>query len=480
MRNIFLIILFSRLDISAQDTLSLPLEKAIEISKMQSAEQRSADYRFKLAYWEFEVNKRSNLPKFSLTGTLPNYYRAINPITLPNGTSEFVAQNVASSSLILTGTQNLILTGGVLSLGSSLYRLDNFGNYKNTAYTSVPVTISYYQRNLFYNPFKGQRKVDELKFAEATAKSAESYEETAMRTIELYYDLLYAENRLRLDLQNEKNINDLVKAFESRLEIGTAHLNDVLQSKVSLVNAKKSVLDSRLSLMIARHDFLEYLNLPAETKLKLALPDTVRHYSVDLTMAVSESRLNKYYGRNFERRRMEVDRQIKRSKAEMAPQVNLNANLGLTQRGQFIGNAYKNLLDNQSISATFSLPLIDFGESRANRKILQIMLQGENAKISEEELIIEKELFDTISKWQVIGEQIQLAKLANSLAIKTYDIARQRYANGGSTFSDFNFAQLEKDRAALEYVDTMKDYWLTKYRIRYLTLYDFENGEKLL
>jgi len=106
-------------------------------------------------------------------------------------------------------------------------------------------------------------------------------------------------------------------------------------------------------------------------------------------------------------------------------------------------------------------------------------MEVEKELISQQSLTAEKEVVYACARWESIVEQIRLAKLANVVANETYEIARQKYSTGNYTFSNFNFAQLEKDRAALEYLATMRNYWITKYQIRYLTLYDFEMRRKL-
>ena len=37
-------------------------------------------------------------------------------------------------------------------------------------------------------------------------------------------------------------------------------------------------------------------------------------------------------------------------------------------------------------------------------------------------------------------------------------------------------AQTEKDQAILQYVQSLRGYWTSYYRLRRLTLYDFERG----
>ena len=54
-----------------------------------------------------------------------------------------------------------------------------------------------------------------------------------------------------------------------------------------------------------------------------------------------------------------------------------------------------------------------------------------------------------------------------------------RYFIGKIDNTNLNIAQSEKDLARNEYYRTLKDYWLSYYRLRRTTLYDFEKQESL-
>ena len=138
----------------SQNNVKLSLKDAILHVHKNSLDYRIAVNLVQSSYWNYQAFQLGLRPKLSLTGTLPDYYRTINMITLPNGQNSFVSQNVANSGLNLNLSHNISLTGGSLSMGSSLRRINNFGTLKNTVYTSIPFTLSYFQNNLFYNYFK--------------------------------------------------------------------------------------------------------------------------------------------------------------------------------------------------------------------------------------------------------------------------------------------------------------------------------------
>jgi hypothetical protein len=64
-------------------------------------------------------------------------------------------------------------TGGEFSVSSSLNRIDIFSDPNFTTYSSTPLTISYFQESLFYNPFRWEKKIQPLIFEESNRELVE-------------------------------------------------------------------------------------------------------------------------------------------------------------------------------------------------------------------------------------------------------------------------------------------------------------------
>jgi len=73
--------------------LVLTLEKAVEIARRQSPDAWVARHSFRSQYWNYCYYKANYLPSLSLAST-PNFNHTINAITLPDGASRYVQQNM--------------------------------------------------------------------------------------------------------------------------------------------------------------------------------------------------------------------------------------------------------------------------------------------------------------------------------------------------------------------------------------------------
>ena len=348
-----------------------------------------------------------------------------------------------------------------------LQRIDNFGTFRNTAYTSIPFSLSYYQSNLFYNNFKWQKKIEPLRLQEAQRGYIENLEIISYNTTEKYFELLLADVQLKLDQQNLKNIDTLIKITQSRFEIGTVQLNDVLQSKVSLLTAKKAIASSLLRLEVTKQNLVRFLNLSKEDSLELILPSEMINFKVSPEIALEKAQNNSKFVVEIQRQRLEAD-------LLMLAQI-----LGLTQRGNTFVQSYEDLLRNQSVSIGFNIPLIDWGINKSNRKRSEANLELMNNNIAQQRLSIEQEVYYQVMKWTMQQEQMDIAKEASELSQQRYDIAKQKYSLGSISYTDFNNAQLDKDRAVIDYINNLNTYWSLYYLIRRLTLFDFEKNKKI-
>lgn len=101
--------------VAAQEhTMELSLDETVKLAKLQSPDAQTARHSFRSAYWNYKYYKANYLPALSLTSD-PNLNRAINKVTLGDGTVKFVEQNMLSTDLTLSLTQNIPWTGGSLS-----------------------------------------------------------------------------------------------------------------------------------------------------------------------------------------------------------------------------------------------------------------------------------------------------------------------------------------------------------------------------
>ena len=127
-----------------EESMTLNLQRAIEIAQENSPEAQAARHTYRAAYWNYRFFQANYLPSVTLTSS-PTLNREINKITQPDGTNQFIKQDQLSTDLSLKINQNIWFTGGSLFVKSTTQRIDEFED-NLTAYNTQPLVIGYEQR----------------------------------------------------------------------------------------------------------------------------------------------------------------------------------------------------------------------------------------------------------------------------------------------------------------------------------------------
>ena len=122
-----------------QDTVRLTLKEAINLAQMQSVDAAVALNELKTAYWEYRTHVADQLPEINFKGTLPAYSKQYTKYQQSDGSYTFVQNNSLGLNGEISIDQNIALTGGKISLNSSLDFNRQLGKGAFNEYMSVPI-----------------------------------------------------------------------------------------------------------------------------------------------------------------------------------------------------------------------------------------------------------------------------------------------------------------------------------------------------
>jgi len=452
---------------------SYGLGELIERAKQLSLPSKTARNTALSGYWDFVSYRASLYPNISLSGTVPGYQRSISKVTLPNGSDVFVASNQAYNNVNLNINQNVGLTGGQLSMYSSLSRIDVFSPGKSRQYSTVPFSISYSQNSLFYNAFKWQKQIAPMQLEETKKTYIEDMEGVAISTVDMYFRYLSAQSQINIDLQNLRNADTLLKITQTKYNIGTRDKNDLLQARLNLLNAKNNYAQDIVAREQAHQSFVQFFRMNITDSVFLSIPDSVNLFEIDLKKALSEAEKNRQKVVEFRRRRLLAEQNLRKTISDAAPTLNVSANLGASQTSEQLLQSYASLQQQQSFWLQINIPLIDWGVNRSRVKKARADLELAKSSIEQEKEAFEQEIIFQIMQWNALKDQLTISRQTMDIGMERYDIAKQRYILGSINFTEFNEAQQQKDGLINTYINSLRTYWNAYYQIRRLTLYDF-------
>ena len=461
-----------------QDVEQLSLPQVIDMAKNQSISARQAATTKETKYWEYRNFQSNYKPQLLLTSRLPAYVRTFSEVVQPDGTVQFKPVRNNNSSVGLSLEQNISRTGGTIYAATQMQRFDDFDR-KNTLFNGTLFAVGISQPLFRFNPFKWEKKIEPLKYSESQQEYIESLEQIAMRANEFFFDLLLAQVNLGISETNLKNTTDILRIANEKFDIGKNSRNEILQLQLEQLKAQKAVATAKRDLEISTLNLKAFIGLQGAEKLGLTTPLKITPLSISAEKATSEAFLNRANAIGFTRRLLEAERNVAKAKGDNGLNAILTANLGFSNSGQKVSDLYQRPQNQQLITIEFSMPVLDWGRAESRLKTAQANQKLVQYTIEQDKQNLKQEIYTQVTLFDMLKDQLVLTEKADSIASEKYIIAKDRYVLGNLSITDLSIAFAERDQAKRDFIGVLRDYWAAFYRLRWLSLYDFEKGERI-
>jgi outer membrane protein TolC len=454
------------------------LEEVVQMAKNQSISARQAATTKETKYWEYRTFLSNYKPQLTLNGNLPAFSRSFIEVRQPDGTIQFQPIRNNNSSLNLSLSQSISATGGSIYATSQLQRFDDFDR-KNTLYNGTPFAVGYVQPLLRFNSFKWDKKIEPLKFNESRQTYIESLEQISLRASALFFDLLLAQVNFQIAETNLTNTRNILKVANEKYELGKNTRNEILQLQLELLKAQKAVGVSKRDLEISSLNLKAYIGLQSEGKIELLTPAPPATLALSSETAIEQAFANRADAIAFGVRTLEAERAVAKAKGDNGLNATLTATLGFSNRGQTVPELYQKPKDQQTVQLQLDIPILDWGRSKSRTKTAEAQRQLTQYTVEQDKQNFRQEIYTQVTLFEMLRDQLSLTLQADSIASEKYRIAQDRYVLGNLSITDLSISFTEKDQAKRDYIYALRDYWGAHYKLRQLTLYDFETENKL-
>ena len=459
-------------------TRPITLDEAITLARVQSVNAAVALNELKTAYWEYRTFRANLLPEVNLSATVPSYSKSYNSYQQSDGSYTFVRNNFMQMSGELSIDQNIWLTGGTLSLNTSLDFMKQLDGFKDERYMSVPIALTLNQPIFGVNTFKWNRRIEPVRYAEAKANFLSETEEVTMTTINYFFNLLLAKENVNIAKQNLENAEKLYEVAKAKRKMGQISENDVLQLKLNVLNAQSNLTDYESSLKSNMFQLRSFLALSEDEELEPILPDTLPSMIVNYQDALDKALTNNSFAHNIRRRQLEADYEVAKAKGNLR-QISLFAQVGFTGTDQNFRGAYDPLKDNQIVEVGFRIPLLDWGKRRGQVKVAKSNREVIQSRLQKETMDFNQNLFILVEQFNNQRAQLDIADEADQIAQRRYKTNVETFMIGRISTLDLNDAQVSKDQARQKHINELFYYWYYYYQLRSLTLWDFEKNTNI-
>ena len=483
--SILLLLVLCGAGVQAQQVLRLDLKRTIALANDSSLSAFRYQNMYLSGYWEYRSYKAARLPSLSLNLTPAQYYRYITQrYDSQADVDVYREQQMFSATAGLSLVQNFDLLGGTFYVDTQLDYLRNFGDVNSTQFSTVPFRIGYQQDLLGFNAFRWDRKIEPLKFEKVKKQFIYNSESVSEEAVNYFFSLAMAQTDYRLAEENLTTADTLYAIGEQRQKIAAISQADLLTLKLDKVNARNTLKNAEITRKRAMSALATFLNLDKNTYIEIDLPSRPRYVDIPTDRALLLAKENNPTYLEQRQNVLEAEREVDRTKKESRFNASVNASVGFNQVADNqvadnLGAAYRNLLQQDLVLLTVSIPLVDWGVRKGKYNMARNNLNVVKIAARQEEISLEEDVMMTVSDFNVQQDLIASASEALDLAELAYDQTRRRFIIGKADISSLTLSLNRQQEAQKNYIQALQNYWLNYYKIRKLTLHDFESGMSL-
>jgi outer membrane protein len=466
--------------IQGQESLpvSLSLRNVVDLAISQSSAVKYVQNQDVNYYWRWKNHQTRFRPILTLSGNLPDFENQTKPITQPDGSILFNQVTQLETSAQLALSQPIPQLGATVYAATGVVRLQDFNN-STVGFSGVPVTVGITQPLFAYNWMKWSRRTEPLVYEEAQKRFTESIEEISLNATSLFFNYLKIQTNYTLAESNLSNSQDNLKIAEVKRELGTISENDFSRVQLSVFNAQKALNNARIDLKNADYELKKYIGLDQDMDIALIIPLDMILWEVDSDVALEESLENRKETPQFERRLIQADRDLTRAKREAGVGATLTMSYGISNSADNFTGIYDHPEQQQNVALALRMPIMDWGRSESRVKLAESQRELVLYDVDQDRQDFERGVVVQVEQFNLIRSQISTAEAADKVAEEGYKISLKKFQNGEISITDLNISLQEREGAKRDYIRSIENYWESYYRLREVTLYDFELNEKI-
>ena len=404
---------------TAQETLKLTLDKAIEIALSDNPTIEVAEQTVQLKRISDKETVMGLLPEASLSGA---YTRTIKK-------------------------QTMVMMGQKIEIGIP-------NQYQGGLSVSLPVFAPTLYKSM---------KLTKTDVALAVEQARASKQDLVNQVTKAFYQMLLAQDSYAVleksYAQSEANFN-IVKA---KFEQGKVSEYDKISAEVQMRNLQPSVISARNAVELSRLQLVVLMNIEPEINIVLDgnLADYEEAVFAGVLTADDNSLQNNTSLQQMDMNTRMLQQTLSLNKQNFMPMVALQFNYMYTcmtdnfKFKDYEWNPYSN------VSLSVSVPLFKYSNFSAMKKTnLQISQMMQNRDYTARQLAMQQQSY--LNSMSASAEQVSSNKEAITQAQKGRDIAEKLYEVGRGTVLELNSAEVALTQARLTYAQSIYDYFTAK------------------
>ncbi len=465
----------------------LTLEKSLDIARNKSISMLNLEQDKLIMEYDMKATLAGLKTHIDLNFGLPQYTETIRSFEDSTGLSYFPVRQLAYNTS-LSVNQPLITDGriyvtGALSHTDDIYNSKRLMNMNTRIGFEQPLDAFY-----GYNNVRSSMRQARLNYEQTQKQLKREDLDLVYNVMSAFYNLLQMQKSRELSETNLQRQEEAYQLAKHKHDAGLIKEVDVLQMEVDLAEARNNFEVSLINQQSVENSFKELIGLDISDSVALTM-DMLNYKPViiDPQKAVDLAMKNRLEIREQAIQLELREMNIKRQKAQGLPSASLTAYFEksgvseLSNNGE-LGASFDNVTkdyiarpQNYGVGLTISIPILDFGENKAQVRVAEANLQKAKNQQEKVRRNIESEVRNLVAEVNTSLKRLQLLEKNIEVAEKSFEITRARYADGDIDSQDL---ALERDRLNNAYSTHLSAYISYQLKLADLmrnTFYDFVN-----
>jgi outer membrane protein TolC len=278
---------------------------------------------------------------------------------------------------------------------------------------------------------------------------------------------------------NLSNADTLYRIAQGRYQLGTISEDELLQMQLSYLNAETASKQADMNLRDRQIRLRSFLGYNETVSLELVIPSEIPNLQVDMQEVLDLAMKNNPEIFTQQLNLLNAQSNVAQAKAAKGLNASLMASLGISTSGADLAYSLQNPSQSQTVNIGFTVPILDWGKGRGNYKMAQSSLELTQVQVQQALVDFQQNLFLDVEQFNLQKSQVEIAAKSDTVAMRRYEVTKQRFLIGKIAVLDLNDADTRKDQNRRAYIQSLQDYWNYFYNIRSLTLYDFINRKPI-
>jgi outer membrane protein TolC len=489
--SILLFSFFTATVIWAQQIYNLDLESSIELAKERSKTMLILQQSLKKASFDLKAVTSSFKTHVNMDLIIPQYTETVNQFQDSAGISFYpVRQNQLSSTLTINQP---LPTDGFLYITSGIQSFADYYAHDRNAQISSSIGLQQPIAAFFgYNKLQLGYKQAKLAYDLSLKQLKRAELDLVYDISQTFFTLLSFHERMNIAEMSFNKQQEAYNIAQNKFKAGLIREVEALQMEVDLSEAINNYDIAKVDYVAQNALFKERLGINLNDSVVIKSDLGYNKVNVDVEKAVALALENRLELKENEIQIELSEMEIKKTQADgrINGNILLNYNFIGVDKSQLaipiessIDNTWQNLINRRGsfgVGLTVNIPIIDWGENKAKVHSAQATLTQNKIQLDAEKVSIERDIRTTVSQLQSSLRRLQLLEKNVIVAEKSFEISRQRYANGDI---DSQAMALERERlnnAYLSRLDSFINYKLLLSDVMRKTFFDFEKNVSMI